>query len=170
MVRRNKATDITPKTDTGITRWGPSTDPLAWFREMDRWFDDLRREFERSWGLDSTISGLGTVREPALDLRDDGAEFVVTAELPGVSKDGLEIQATPEGLEIKAETERGREEKDRGYYFRERAYRSFYRSLPLPAPVVPDKVAASLTDGILEVRLPKEEPTPAPKAVKVKVQ
>ncbi len=163
MMRRNKTTDITPKTDTGIARWGPSTDPFAWFLEMDPWFDDVRGPFERTWGL-------AEVREPALDLRDDGTEFVVTAELPGVSKDDVEVEVGPEGLEIRAEANAQREEKDRGYFLRERNYRSFHRALSLPAAVSPQGAVAKLENGVLEVRLPKQEPTPAPKTVSVKVQ
>ena len=170
MMRKSKTTDIAPMTDTGIARRDPSTDPLAWFREMDTWFDDVRRTFERSWGLAPFASGLAEVREPALDLRDNGAEFVVTAELPGVPKDGVEVDVAPEGLEIRAEVDAAREEEDRGYFLRERNYRSFHRALSLPAAVSREGAVAKLENGVLEVRLPKREPTPAPKTVKVKVQ
>ncbi len=153
-MRKNKTTDMNPKTDTGITRWGPSMDLFAWTREMDRWFDDVRRGFEQSWGPAPFASGLAEIREPAVDLRDTGAEFVVTAELPGVSKDDVEIEATPEGLEIRARTQGDREEKDADYCYRERNYRSFFRGLQLPAPIAPDKVAAMLENGVLEVKVP----------------
>ncbi len=170
-MRKNQTTDMTPKTETGIARPGPSSDPFAWFREMDTWFDDVRCAFERTWGLAPfAAEGLAEAREPALDLRDDGAEFVVTAELPGVSKDDIEIQVAPDSLEIRGEAKAQREEKDRGYFLRERNYRAFHRTLSLPAAVSPEAAAAKLENGVLEVRLPKQEPTPAPKTVKVKVQ
>ena len=63
-----------------------------------------------------------------------------------------------------------REENDETYFFRERTFRRYHRTLDLPAEVVPEKAAAQLKDGVLEVRIPKKEPTPAPKAVQVKVQ
>lgn len=173
MPRKNHGTDITPRRNddpSGMTRRG--ADP--WFSEMDRWFDEIRRDFERSWGLwpgrASSLAELPAVRVPALDVRDDGTEVVVTAELPGVSKDDLEIQVTEDGLEIRAQAERAREERDEDYVYRERSLSAFARTVPLSEPVVADKVVADLKDGVLEVRLPKREPTPRANPVKVKVQ
>jgi len=173
MLRKNHGTEITPrKTDdaSGMSRWG--ADP--WFSEMDRWFDEMRRDFESAWGLRpfraSRIAGSPSVRVPALDVKDDGAELIVTAELPGVSKEDLEIQVTEDGLEITARAEQAKEEKDEDYVYRERSVSAFERTVPLPAPVVADKVVADLKDGVLEVRLPKREPAPKAKPVKVKVQ
>lgn len=169
MLRKTRNTEIAPRTNEGIDRWGPATDPFGWFREMDRWFDDLRRDVNRTWGLLPREAGSPQVREPAIDLRDNGTEFVVTAEMPGVSKENLEIQSTPDGLEIRAEVQTQREERDPAYYYRERSASSYHRRLPLPEEVVPDKVVANLANGVLEIRLPKAEPTPPQKAVKVKV-
>ncbi len=170
MLRKNHRTEITPrKTDdaSGMSRGG--ADP--WFSEMDRWFDAMRRDFASAWGLrPSRIAGFPSVRAPALDVKDDGADLVVTAELPGVSKEDLEIQVTEDGLEITARAERAKEETDEDYVYRERSVSAFEHTVPLPAPVVADKVVADLKDGVLEVRLPKREPTPRAKPVKVKVQ
>jgi len=172
MLRKNRGTSIAPraKDDTAeLSPWGPN----PWFDEMDRWFDDMRREFEGNWGrwpLAMRTGGLPSARLPALDLRDDGAEIVVTADLPGVSKEELEIHAMPDRLEIRAEVQRAREQKDEGYVYRERGHSAFERTLALPAEVIPDKVTANLKDGVLEVRLPKQDPTPEAKPVKVKVE
>jgi len=110
------------------------------------------------------------VREPTIDVQDKGVEFLVTAEIPGVSKDDVEIRATPNSLEIRAETRGEQETKDETYIFRERNYSAYYRSLPLPDEVVPEAVAATMKDGTLKVRLPKKELTPPPKSVTVKVE
>lgn len=172
MMRKTKTTDIAPKTSEGLTLWGGVMDPFRVFADMDRWFDDVRREFERTWSpwTGTALAAEDGVRVPAVDVRDEGAEFVVSAELPGISKDDVEIEATPEALEIRARVRSEREEKDEKYFFRERTYRTYHRTLPLPAEVVPEKAVADLKDGVLEIRLPKKEPTPAPKAVQVKVQ
>lgn len=171
-MRKAKATEIAPKASESLTRWGGAADPFRVFADMDRWFDDVRREFGRVWApwSGSALAQEGGVRVPAVDVRDEGAEFVVTAELPGVSKDQVEIEATPESLEIRAGVRGEREEKDEKYFYRERTFRGYHRTLALPAEVVPEKAAADLRDGVLEIRLSKKEPTPAPKAVKVKVQ
>jgi len=173
MMRKNKETGITPQENKGMARKGVDDSPLAWFRDVDRWFDDLRRDFDErwvDWPRSRTSLGNGeAVREPTIDLQDKGAEFLVTAEIPGVSKDDVEIRATPNSLEIRAETRGQQETKDETYVFRERSYSAYYRSLPMPDEVVPEAIAATMKDGTLEVRLPKKELTPPPKSVTVKV-
>lgn len=172
MFRRNRDRDMAVRGSGALARPGDSRSPSPWFDEVDRWFDEVRREFERSfgWPIPGRPGTLTEFRQPLLDVRDTGSEFVVTAELPGVLKEDVEIETTPEGLEIKAEVKGDREEKDEDYYYRERGYQSWYRTVALPAEIVPGKVAANMRDGILEIRLPKQEPTPEAKPVKVKVQ
>ncbi len=172
-LRKDRGTTITPRaTDaaTGLSPW----DANPWFAEMDRWLGDVRREFERSWGpwpgLLPRASALPAVRVPALDVRDGGEALVVTAEMPGISKEDLQVRAMPDRLEVRAEVRRAREEKDENYLHRERGSEAFERVIPLPAEVVPEKAVASLKDGVLEIRLPKQEPTPPATAVNVKVQ
>src|SRR2546422_9746381 len=161
MTQKNKETGIKPKASEGIVRKGVASDPFAWFQQVDRWFDDLRSEFDQVWSAWTGSAGPlvrdETVREPAVDVKDKGTEFVVTAELPGVSKDDVEITATSRGLEIRAAAQRQTEEKDENYVYRERNYTEFYRNVPLPAEITADKVVATLKDGTLEVRLPKAE-------------
>ncbi len=173
MLRKNRGTEMAPRKNDdgpGLTPW--TADP--WFAGIDEWFDGMRREFERTWGLrPGRFLGSGdlpAVRVPALDVRDEGADLVVTADLPGVRKEDLEIQVTEDGLEIGAQTRSDREEKDGMYVYRERTASSFRRTVALPVQVSADKVVADLKDGVLEVRLPKQDPTPRAKPVKVKVQ
>ncbi|HII39847.1 MAG TPA: Hsp20/alpha crystallin family protein [Thermoplasmata archaeon] len=174
MMRKTKKTDLASKSgentpERALLPRGTSD----WFAEMDRWFDDLRNEFERTfWGPDARYGreGVLAARQPLVDLADNGREFVLTAELPGVKKEDLDIQVTPEGIEIGAETQREREDNGKDYAYRERSYSSFRRVLPFPEEVLPDQVEAKLTDGVLEVRLPKKEPAPRREPVKVRVE
>ena len=172
MMRKTKETEMAPKATDSLSLWGGAAAPFRLFKEMDRWFDDVRRDFESLWSpeVGASLARFDGVRVPAVDVRDGGAEFVVAAELPGVSKEDVKIQATPDGVEIVAEVRGDREEKDSKYFFRERTYRMYRRTVPLPAEVVAEKAVAELKDGVLEIRVPKKEPTPAPKAVEVKVQ
>ena len=147
--------------------------PFAWLDDMDRWFDNIRRSFEdRFWGgpparwTDSDLR----VRQPLVDLIDKGSEFVVRAELPGVAKEDVDLTVTADGIEIRAETNRSREEKEKNYQYRERTYQALQRALSFPEEVKADLASATLKDGILEVRVPKKEPTPEPKPVKVPVE
>lgn len=169
MMRKNKETPT--REETSLARPFIGT-PLAWFDEMDRWFDDFRRSFEdRFWGpLSRGNHSDLRVREPLADLVDKGSEFVVRAELPGVSKEDVDFTVTSDGIAIRAETNRSREEKDKDYYFQERSYQALRRELTLPAEVNADLASATLKDGVLEVRIPKKEPTPETKPVKVRVE
>jgi len=169
MMRKNKAASKTE--ETSLTR--PMTEsPLAWFDEMDRWFDDVRRGIEERfygplarWGE----SGL-RVRQPLVDLIDEGSEFVVRTEMPGVAKEDVDLTVAPRGIEIRAATDRSREEKDKEYYCQERSYQALRRSLSFPEEIKTDLAAATLKDGVLEVRVPKREPTQVSKPVKVRVE
>lgn len=164
---------IAPRTNAGragIRPWGMDLR----FPEMGRWLDEVRRDAEEAWGLwpDGLlrIAEPPAVRVPALDVRDDGTEIVVTAELPGVRKEDLEVEVSEEGLTLTGRAESSREEKDGAYVYRERSRSAFGRTVPLPAEVVADQAVADLKDGVLEVRLPRRVPAPRAKPVKVKLQ
>ena len=110
------------------------------------------------------------VRTPAVDLADTGDAFVVTAELPGVSKDNLDLTVTEDGVEIRAQVAEEEKREEKGYYFRERSHRMWFRRLPFPAEALPDRADAELKDGVLTVRVPKAEPAVARKPRKVPVK
>lgn len=174
MMRKSKKTDLASKSGENAGQRGlVARTPSDWFTEMDRWFDDLRTEFEqRFWGpiAPSGSERVLESRRPLVDLADHGREFVLTAELPGVRKEDLDLQVTPDGIEIGAESRGEREENGKAYAYRERSYSSFRRVLPFPEEVLPDQVEAKLTEGVLEVRLPKKDPTPKREPVKVRVE
>jgi len=103
---------------------------------------------------------------PRTNLFDAGDNFTLVAEVPGMSKDDLNIIIQGNYLEIngtrKAETPEGYK-----VHKSERGTASFSRSFTLPADINADKVEASLKDGILEMKLPKAE-TAKPKQISVK--
>jgi len=154
------------------TSLAKTTSPFAWFDEVDRWFDSFRRSFEdRFWGgsLARVTGPDAAVREPLVDLIDKGSEFVVRAELPGVAKEDVDLAVTSDGIEVRAESKRSREEDEKDYFYSERTYQALRRVLSFPEEVKADLASATLKDGILEVRIPKREPTPEKKPVKVPV-
>src|SRR5256886_16173988 len=169
MERRNKRTAAAQ--ETGLAR--TTSSPFAWFDDMDRWFDSFRRTFEdRFWGgpLARWTGSDAPVREPLIDLIDKGSEYVVRAELPGVSKEDVALTVTSDGIEIRAQTNRSREEKEKDYFCSERTYQAHHRVLGFPEEVKADLASATLKDGLLEVRVPKKQPTPDSKLVKVPVE
>jgi len=77
---------------------------------------------------------------------------------------------TQDGIEIRAQTKRSREEDEKDYYYSERTYQALRRVLGFPEEVKADLASATLKDGLLEVRVPKKQPTPESKPVKVPVE
>ena len=145
--------------------------------EMRRMLDNVRSNMDEvfgkmpfpTWRPWRPITP-ATYREPYADIIDTGAELKVVVELPGVVKEDITINATSDSLEISAESKTEKEEKEGEYVYRERGYASFKRILTLPAEGIPEKTEATFNNGVLEVVMPKKEPTPAEKKVKVGVK
>lgn len=129
---------------------------LALHQQLNRMFD----------GFDSELFGhleeLGEgLFAPAVDVREDDAAYTVWLEVPGVRRDALDISLQKNVLTIKGVKEQAAVE---GRYRRvERSYGSFVRSIGLPLNVDENGVTANLENGILEVRLPKQEQARAQK-------
>lgn len=90
---------------------------------------------------------------------EEADRFVVKADLPGLEKDDVKVSVEDDVLLIQGEKKTEKETRKDDYYYSERTYGSFYRSIPLPASVTGDKVKASYKKGVLEVSLPKSEET-----------
>ncbi len=144
---------------SALRRWEPFRGLLSMQSELDRAFDEL---FGRS-----LLKGDG-IRAPMIDVSETAEEVIVKAELPGVEKKDVEVEVLPESLSLKAEVTQEKEEKERTYHRRERVWRQYERLIPLPAEVIPDKVKAVMKDGVLEIQMPKKEPSKeTPKKVAV---
>jgi len=143
---------------------------MSLLNDMDRLFDEFRTDWENMFVAPRT-SVPDLVRAPLVDLADNGKEYVVKAEVPGINKEDISIEVTENGLELSGETEKEDKEEDRerGYLRRERRYTKFYRSIPFPESVVSDRADAQLKDGLLVVRIPKAAP-PEKQAKKVQVK
>ncbi len=144
MMRKTKKTDLASTSGENASERVIATRRSSdWFTEMDRWFDDLRDEFEQKfWGPLAPFEheGIEAARQPSVDLEDDGRAYILTAELPGVKKEDLNLQVTPEAIELGAETRAEKEDRGTDYAYRERSYASFRRVLPFPEEVMPDQV------------------------------
>ena len=151
----------------------PATDVLATFDDL---LDDFNRRFRASiwapweWEPLAPFAAEFPVREAVADLEDAGDKYVVRAEVPGIPKDKIEVNVTKDEIEISAEAGTEKEEKKKGYVFRERGYSSFYKSITFPEEVIPEKAESAVRDGVLEVNVPKKTPTPEPKKHRVNVK
>jgi HSP20 family protein len=93
---------------------------------------------------------------PPLELVDDGDNVVITAELPGVNKDEVELTVLGDTLTIAGEKKLPVED-GANYIRHERPHGTFRRLVDLPYSVAQDKITASYRDGILTITLPKAE-------------
>jgi HSP20 family protein len=107
----------------------------------------------------SSGGGNGGARRwtPAMDLLETEDEFVLRADLPGLSESDVNIELEDNVLTLSGERKTEHEEKREGFYRMERAYGAFSRSLTLPKGIDPEAVTAAFQNGVLEVRVPKPE-------------
>jgi HSP20 family protein len=94
---------------------------------------------------------------PVVDVYDNDDIIVIKAELPGIDKEGIEIDVKDRVLTLKGERSSESEVKDDNYYRRERSFGKFERAFNLPADVDPDKIKADYKDGVLKIDIPKPE-------------
>ena len=105
---------------------------------------------------------------PAVDIVETDHEIVLEAELPGVIRDAVHVEVADGILHLRGERKFEKEVKEENCHRVERSYGAFHRSFTLPETVDPDKVAAELKNGVLEVRLGKREQA-KPKQIQVTV-
>ncbi len=152
-----------------LIRWNPTrdlptfpSDIMSMQREINRMFDGL---FRGNW-QDDDLSGAWS---PAVDVAEKGDNYTVKVELPGVSKDDVQITMHDNVLTIRGEKKQEKETKEANYHRVERTYGSFSRSFTLPTGVKTADVEATYKDGILNILLPKAEEA-KPKQIEVKVK
>ena len=127
--------------------------------DMERLFEDFfdkrwLRPWSRDWpGFESILEKKG----PRVDVVDREHEIFVRAELPGMSKDDIEVSVSDDSLSIKGSSRKEEETEEGDYHRREISTSYVARTVPLPARVRGDDAKATLRDGMLEVTIPKAE-------------
>jgi len=133
---------------------------LSPFEEMERRFEDLfRRPFsllEPSWWPRLRMPEMEEVA-PKVDIFEEGDNFVVKAEIPGMKKEEIEVNLTDDMVTISGEKKKEEKVEKKDYYRFERSFGSFSRSFRLPKDVQADKAKAIFKDGVLELKVPKTE-------------
>jgi HSP20 family protein len=152
--------------DMALIRWRPTTDLWDPFANLE----DIREEMNRMF--DTSLRRRGglfeTAFSPALDVVEEKDNFLVKADLPGLTKEDVSVSIQDTYLTIKGERKHEVEKKDTNYYHRERIHGTFMRTIELPTRVDAGKVLATFKDGVLHVTLPKSEEA-KPKEIKVNV-
>jgi HSP20 family protein len=99
--------------------------------------------------------------QPRIDLCQRDDNLLISAELPGVTRDAVRIETTEDGIAISGERREAREEGARGgdYHLSERSFGSFYRAIPLPEGAQAELAKATMRDGVLEITIPCKQTT-----------
>jgi HSP20 family protein len=144
-----------------LTRFDPFSEMVTLRQAMDRLFDD------------SFVSPLtlrtpnGDAPAPALDVYETGDELVVSAALPGMRAEDVEITITGQSLSIRGEFKADETVQREQYLYRERRYGTFHRQLQLPMRVQGDAASATFEDGVLKLSIPKADEV-KPRQIEIK--
>jgi HSP20 family protein len=150
-------TQIQPRVSRGrydVQRRDPTdalwSGPFALMRraqdEFDRWLGSPGAS--RNW-MPSPDDQLDWA--PAVDVFQRGSDLVVRADVPGVSKDDLEVEVNDDSITVRGERRYEKEEERDGVYRSERSYGTFARVVPLPEGTITDSAKATFKDGVLEI-------------------
>lgn len=128
---------------------------------FDRAFDDM-------FGLNRAWRQEGFKIVPAVNIEENENEYQLSAELPGLSKDDINIEFRDNTLTISGEKKSEREDKNNNYHLYERSYGKFYRAFEIDG-ADGDKINAEYKNGVLNIVIPKAEEA-KPKQIEVKVK
>jgi HSP20 family protein len=140
-----------------LIRWEPVRELGTIQNEMNRLFNTF---FDTPTGANGGNGGNGAALRrwtPAMDLVETEHDFVLRADLPGLTQADVNIELDDNVLTISGERKVEHEDRKAGYYRVERSFGSFRRSLGLPEGVEPESVKATFANGVLEVTVPKPE-------------
>ena len=149
-----------------IQRWDPLRDLLRLQEGMNRMFEDA---FARSGGAAETESLATGGWRPSVDIFEQGPQYVLRADLPGVPPDGVEIEVEGDALTLRGERKSDPAVERESYLRIERPQGRFSVQVALPPSVERSAIRASQRDGVLEVVLPKKEER-APSRLKIDVR
>ena len=133
-------------------------------------FGGFERELDRIFG--DTLPGEDFVARawaPAVDVRETEDGYRIEADLPGLSKDDIEVTVENGILTLKGERKEDHESDEGGYHYHERRHGAFHRSFSMPDATDTGKAQAEFKDGVLSVTLPKRAEA-KPKRLEVKVK
>jgi HSP20 family protein len=116
--------------------------------EMDKLFGDL--SLPRGWLAPNAKSGLWA---PEIEMFERDGELIVRADLPGLTKDDVNVEINNDGITIEGERHSEQNENREGFYRTERRYGKFYRRLPLPDGVDAENANATFSHGVLEITM-----------------
>jgi HSP20 family protein len=132
-----------------LVRWNPYQELTNWHRDIDDLFHRFFPADDNETAVSSSNSWL-----PAMEAFQKNGEYVIRADVPGISPNDIEVSVLNDALTLRGERKREKEVNEKEYHYSETSYGRFERTLPLPKGVDPEKVKARFENGVLEVSMP----------------
>lgn len=136
-----------------LTELMPFVRPVP-FSEWDNLFDSLSKQVFREHTPTKNFDWI-----PSVDISDQESSYLVSVELPGLTKDQVAIEVANGALRISGE----RKKEEKTYHTTERIYGKFLRTIRLPAGTNTESITAEMKDGVLQVVIPKVTSANVPK-------
>jgi len=143
-----------------MSRWDP-------FRELSSIQSELNRLFGRTYRVEGGDELRAAAWVPPVDVAETQDRFVITAELPGIRSDDVDISVENSVLRIQGERRFYEEQREDGFHRIERRFGSFSRSITLPSTADPEGIQVSFDAGVLTIEVPKKEEA-KPRKIRVK--
>lgn len=134
-----------------LIRWTPASGPAFGLQ------DDIDRVFSGYFSRTPQSADAASFLSPAVDIEETMDEYVLRADLPGMSQADVKVSLLGDVLTLRGERKRSESKQDATWRHSERSYGTFERTFKLTRSVSADRVSATYRDGVLEVHIPKAE-------------
>jgi HSP20 family protein len=146
-----------------LVRWRPRTGQPVYHDYFNGMFGDLFEQDRNRMDLQNFDWA------PRVNVEEQEDRFEITADVPGMKKEEIDIEVRDNVLTIKGERKLEKEEENTNYHICERSCGTFQRAFTLPENVTADDIEAEYADGILRLTVPKNEPE-KPKEIRIEVR
>jgi HSP20 family protein len=148
-----------------LTRWNPARESANLQRRMERLFDEMVGQGLWRTGDEQSLRGAWV---PAINILEKDDSMQITADLPGLNPEDVEVTVEQGVLNIRGERKFEDAAEGETFHRVERLYGVFERNFTLPNSIDTDKIEAKFNNGVMVLTLPKREES-KPRSVKIKV-
>lgn len=163
---------MTTKDKTALEPTAPARRSADFTEQLIEPFTQLRTEVDRlfesfPFRMPALKLGRFAAAAPAIEMTETDKAYKITAELPGLDLEDVDVSVEDDVLRITGEKKESREENERGFRLSERIYGSFERLISLPPAADPSKVDAKFKNGVLTVSIAKDRRATNSRKIKV---
>ena len=157
----NKSTTLQRRDDENLSERLAAT-PFTFVRRFSEEMDRLFEDFGLGRGVLTPMLEKAQLPRglwsPQVEMFERDNQIVLRADLPGLTKDDVNVELANDGITIEGERKNEHEEEGEGFYRSERSYGKFYRRIPVPEGVNLENAQATFNNGVLEITMPAPKP------------